>query len=89
MSQKLDKEHLNEIQELKQKFTNLSTEIGNITIEREMIKAQLSSITARREELMNQFETMRKQEAELFDKLTDRYGEGSIDIEQGVFIPSN
>ena len=86
MSQKLDKEHLEEIKELRQKFNNISVEIGNITIEREMLKAQLSSVTSRRESLMSQFETLRTQESELFQKLTDRYGDGQIDIENGVFI---
>lgn len=88
MSQKLDKEHLEEITALRQKFNNISIEIGNITIEREMLKAQLSSITTRRESLMNQFETLREQESELFKKLTERYGDGQIDIENGLFTPN-
>tara|TARA_Y100000389_G_C17416732_1_gene494199 strand:- start:462 stop:731 length:270 start_codon:yes stop_codon:yes gene_type:complete len=88
MSQKLDKEHLEEIQELRQKFNATSIELGNLTIEREMLKAQLSSITTRRETLMSQFETLRTQESELFQKLTDRYGDGEIDIEQGIFKPN-
>ena len=88
MSQKLDKEHLEEIQELRQKFNATSIELGNLTIEREMLKAQLSSIITRRETLMSQFETLRTQESELFQKLTDRYGDGEIDIEQGIFKPN-
>ena len=88
MSQKLDKEHLEEIKELRQKFNNISVEIGNITIEREMIKAQLSSMTQRRETLLSQFEQLRTEESKLFEKLTERYGDGQIDIENGIFTPT-
>jgi len=88
MSQKLDKEHVEQIRELRQKFNTTSIELGNLTIEREMLKAQLSSITTRRDELMSRFEMLRTEESELFQKLTDRYGDGQIDIEQGLFIPN-
>jgi len=88
MSQKLDKEHVEQIRELRQKFNTTSIELGNLTIEREMLKAQLSSITSRRDELMSRFEMLRNDESELFQKLTDRYGDGQIDIEQGLFIPN-
>ena len=89
MSQKLDKEHVEQIRELRQKFNTTSIELGNLTIEREMLKAQLSSITSRRDELMSRFEMLRNDESELFQKLTDRYGDGQIDIEQGLFIPNS
>ena len=88
MSQKLDKEHVEQIRELRQKFNTTSIELGNLTIEREMLKAQLSSITTRRDELMSRFEMLRNDESELFQKLTERYGDGQIDIEQGLFIPN-
>lgn len=88
MSQKLDKEHVEQIRELRQKFNTTSIELGNLTIEREMLKAQLSSITSRRDELMSRFEMLRTDESELFQKLTERYGDGQIDIEQGLFIPN-
>jgi|DEB0MinimDraft_10_1074344.scaffolds.fasta_scaffold358886_2 uncharacterized coiled-coil DUF342 family protein len=88
MSQKLDKEHVEQIRELRQKFNTTSIELGNLTIEREMLKAQLSSITSRRDELMSRFEMLRNDESELFQKLTERYGDGQIDIEQGLFIPN-
>ena len=89
MSQKLDKEHVEQIRELRQKFNTTSIELGNLTIEREMLKAQLSSITSRRDELMSRFEMLRTDESELFQKLTERYGDGQIDIEQGLFIPNS
>jgi len=88
MTKKLDKEHLDAIQDLQQQFAKNASWIGNVSIERELISRQLEQVESQYDELMNQFDQLRSKETELLDKLKERYGEGQIDIVAGTFTPT-
>ena len=88
MTRKLDKEHLDAIQSLSERFTQNASWLGNVSIEQALIKRQAEQLDAQHEELMRQFDEMREQESELLEKLKERYGDGEINIANGTFTPS-
>ena len=88
MTRKLDKEHLDAIQSLRERFTQNASWLGNVSIEQALIKRQAEQLDAQHEELMRQFDEMREQESELLEKLKERYGDGEINIAHGTFTPS-
>lgn len=88
MTRKLDKEHLDEIQELRDSFAQNSQLLGNLYIEEFSLQQQLRQIDAQREEQMKRFVDLRKQEEELLEKMRNRYGDGQINIGQGTFTPT-
>ena len=88
MTRKLDKEHLDAIQSLRERFTQNASWLGNVYIEQALIKRQAEQLDAQHEELMRQFDEMREQESELLEKLKERYGDGEINIANGTFTPS-
>ena len=85
MTRKLDKEHLDEIQALRDAFSANSQTLGNLYIEEFSLQQQLQQLTEQRTKFMKQFVDLRKQEEELLEKMRDRYGDGQINIAQGTF----
>jgi gas vesicle protein len=88
MTRKLDKEHLESIQDLRERFAQNASWLGNVSIERALIKRQAEQLDAQHEELMRQFDEMREQESEVLEKLKERYGDGEININAGTFTPT-
>ena len=89
MSRKLDKEHLEEIQTLRNEFAKNASSLGSIAIDLHMLNRQLEIVTEQQNKYLNQFESLREQEQELLDKMRERYGEGQINLAEGTFIPES
>ena len=85
MTRKLDKEHLQSIQELQKKFAEIVSIVGNISIEKQFAKQRVEQLEIQEAEALRRFESLRSDEQELLQKLKDRYGEGEINIADGTF----
>lgn len=83
---KLEKQHVEEITQLRTKFSENSTEIALATKEIYAMEQRVEQIDAYRTQLLQQFQTLQSQESDLVNKLKEHYGEGQIDLEKGVFI---
>ena len=89
MTKKLDKEHLEEIQQLREEFAKNSNTLGNIAIELHLLNSQTELVTIEQNKCLEQFETLRNQESVLLEKMRERYGEGQINIVDGTFTLSS
>ena len=87
MTRKLDKEHLDEITKLRTDYSNNALELGNLAIELALQEQRIEMLKNEQTRCVNAFYDLRKQESELLEKMRDRYGEGEINIEQGLFTP--
>ena len=88
MTKKLDKEHVEQIRDLQEKFNTNARYLGSITIEQEMVNAQQRVLEDNKTALLDEFKQLREQETELLEKLKERYGDGQIDITTGTFTPN-
>ena len=88
MTRKLDKEHLDEIMELRDAFAKNSQTLGNIFLEEYSLKQRFDMLDAERTKYVQQFSDLQKQEQELLEKMRERYGDGEINIAQGTFTPT-
>jgi TolA-binding protein len=88
MIKKLDKEHLDAIQDLQNRFTQNASWLGSVAIDLKMIERQQFQLEAQQDELMNQFDKLRDEEQQLVATLKERYGDGEINIAQGTFTPT-
>ena len=87
-TKKLDKEHVESIQELRSKFGQNASTLGSLLIEEHALNSQLKQIETIKQEQLNLFDTLRAEEAELMNTLKERYGEGEINIQDGTFTPA-
>lgn len=89
MTRKLDKEHLEEIQALRESFARNANILGNIAIEMYATRKQLEQLETEQTTYMQDFERLQQQESELIQTMRDRYGEGQINIADGTFTPDS
>ncbi len=87
MTRKLDKEHLDSIQELRTGFSEIASYIGNVSIEKQLLKRQLEQLAEQETQLLARFDKLRNDESSLLEKLKERYGDGEINIAAGTFTP--
>ena len=78
---KLTVEEIEKLQEIQQKNAAVSTELGNL----EITKLQ---IDARREDIIKYFNELKQEEQTFGKELSEKYGNGTIDLEKGEFIPN-
>lgn len=83
MSEKkvLIKEEIDELKDLQDTFRNL-TEVSGV------LEMQYLNIQLKKEELKSNLKNLQQKEIELAKKLEDKYGQGSISLETGEFLPS-
>jgi hypothetical protein len=80
-NQKLTQEELQKFQEVQQKNAALVQELGQIGL------AQLN-LDKRQDNAEKYLDQLREEETAFVKELEDKYGQGSIDLEKGEFIPA-
>ena len=88
-SVKIDESDLNEINELKNTFGMLTSQMGQVEIEIFLVNKHLEELKVERERILQQYLDTEKSEGELVDKLNKKYGEGYIDTTTNTFIPES
>ena len=78
---KLTVEEIEKLQEIQQKNAAVATELGNL----EITKLQ---VEARKAEVVEFFNKLKEEEQAFGKELSEKYGNGSIDLEAGEFIPA-
>ena len=80
-NKKLTSEEIEKLQEIQQKNAAVATELGNL----EITKLQLE---ARKGDVIKFYNDLKEEEQTFGKELSDKYGNGSIDLEKGEFIPT-
>jgi hypothetical protein len=89
MTRKLDKEHLDELQSLRDQFNKICGILGSIAIERFAIERQLENLKTEHDRYIQQYGELQQSEEQIIEKLRAHYGEGQIDLAQGTFTADN
>ena len=85
---KITAAEFSEIKMLQGKFAELHGRFGNLGIEKMELDNAVSEFVERERKLKEEWATLKKLDVELRDKLVAIYGEGSLNMENGTFIPS-
>tara|TARA_Y100000361_G_C11159008_1_gene345954 strand:+ start:3522 stop:3776 length:255 start_codon:yes stop_codon:yes gene_type:complete len=78
---KLTEEEVSELKELKQEFQQLTNVVGNLEI-------QIMDYQLKKEQMKVSLNSLQQKEFILAKKLNEKYGEGSISLETGEFLPN-
>jgi predicted transcriptional regulator len=89
MTKKLDKEHLEALQQLRNLFAENANNLGAISLEQIAINRRLEFLNAEQDKLYSEFEELRNQEQNLLEKMRERYGDGQINLEDGTFTQTS
>lgn len=88
MTKKLDKEHVEAIQSLQDRFTQNAGMLGRLTLELKMLQQQQQTLQENEQQLFAEFSALREEESQLIENLKARYGDGQINITEGTFTPA-
>jgi hypothetical protein len=80
--QVLTQEEIQKVTNLRQQFNELVNVIGNIEV-------QIMDLQLKKENLKSSFQQLQEQELTVAKELEEKYGQGTISIETGEFLPSN
>jgi len=80
--QVLTQEEIQKLTELKSQFNELVNVVGNVEI-------QIMDLQLKKEQLKSSLQSLQQQEISIAKELEDKYGQGSISLETGEFLPSN
>ena len=77
----LTEEEITELKDLQNTFKNL-TEVSGV------VEMQHYNIQIKKEQLKLNLQSLQEKEVNLAKKLEDKYGQGSISLETGEFLPN-
>jgi hypothetical protein len=83
---KFTEQEILEINELKKNVSEVFYQLGQLNLER---KKRLEELDLIESDLHNKYFALTQEEQSLFQKLNEKYGDGSYDLNTGLFTPSN
>jgi|TARA_R100000081_G_C4644043_1_gene79277 phosphopantetheine adenylyltransferase len=86
---KLEKTDLDALMQIRQQYQDNNMQLGIVASDEYMVNQQLKQINDVKENCFKVLDDLRKQETDLVKSLEDKYGEGQINLEEGVFIPNS
>jgi hypothetical protein len=84
---KFSEDEIKEISELQKTYVEVQSQFGQIAIAKLNLQTQANELNKVENEYREKFVETQNTEKELVDKLTEKYGEGSLDPTTGVFTP--
>jgi hypothetical protein len=88
MEKKLTEEQLTELKELNLSYTKLLTNLGEVVLVLSDLNSQVKNVEKEKEGLFSDFKTIKEKSDALYNKLSEEYGSGKIDLETGVIHPA-
>ena len=76
----LTQEEIDKIKKLKDQFEDLTINAGNIEI-------QIMNLQFQKDQIKSNFQQLQQQEKVIAQELEEKYGDGTISLESGEFLP--
>ena len=80
--QSFSQQELDEIKKLRNNLNELTFQLGQLSIQKVKLKEQ-------EKKLINELNLLEEKETSIANKITNKYGKGSIDLETGTFTPTS
>ena len=77
-----------ELNKLKEEIQKNTFELGVLYLEKMELDAVIKSFSDKESELRNRVGEFKQKESELMNRILQKYGEGNLDIKNGIFTPS-
>ena len=85
---KFTEKELQSLQDLSDKSNGITNRFGQLAIAKINLEKQSESVEEEEFKLHEELESLKKEEQETLQKITEKYGPGSLDPQTGVFTPS-
>ena len=86
---KLEKTEIEEIKNIQTKYLQIQQGIGQIRVSLIKLEQQKELLIGAENDLNSQFVDAQKNEQEFVKSLSDKYGNGTLDLDNELFIPNS
>jgi hypothetical protein len=84
---KMTDAELTEVRKLQEQYQQKLAQFGLLYVDKMQVEEAVKGVVERENKLQEEWAALKKAENLLIDKFLKSYGEGSLDIQKGVFIP--
>ena len=85
---KFVEDEMNTIKGLQQTYATVQNTLGQLSVSRIRLEQEVSNLDDAENKLRSDFENTQKREREFVESINKKYGDGSLDINTGVFTPT-
>ena len=85
---KFTEDELTSLKQLQEDYTTKQEQLGQISVQRILLNQQIDSLQQRQEQLEKEYVEVQQREQGLVKTLNDKYGQGQLDPNTGVFTPT-
>ena len=85
---KFKDEELKELTDLRQGYVDTQNALGRLSVQKVLAEQQYDALTKAEDELKQNYLSLTTKEQELVQKYNEQYGVGTVNIDNGEFIPA-
>ena len=85
---KFTKEEMNTISEIQEKYLEIQQKLGQVSLSKLKLEQQAEAIDKMEKELLENFKKTQNEEKDFVDNVTKKYGDGTLNPENGIFTPN-
>ena len=85
---KITQEEIKSTVDLQTEFQKSIVEFGNLYVEKMQVESMIKVITDKETALQEEWKKLQTKENELLQSFYKKYGNGSLDLKQGLFTPT-
>ena len=88
-TKKLEKTDIDLMTDIRMQYQDNNLKLGMIASDEYLINQQLKQVENAKSECFEKLNTLRADEQKIIKDLEDKYGEGQINLDEGIFIPNS
>ena len=85
---KFTDEEMDSLRDLQTSYTEKQAELGQLSVQRILLNQQLDALDERQTFLENEYKKIQQRETDFVKTLNNKYGQGQLDPDTGVFTPN-
>ena len=85
---KFTEDEMKTLRGLQDSYTEKQSELGQLSVQRILLNQQLDALDERQTFLENEYKKIQQRETDFVKTLNNKYGQGQLDPDTGVFTPN-
>lgn len=85
---KFTEDEMTSLKQLQEDYTTKQEQLGQISVQRILLNQQIDSLEQKQQELEKEYVEVQQREQGLVKTLNEKYGQGQLDPNTGVFTPT-
>ena len=85
---KFTKEEMETISKIQETYLEIQQKLGQVSLSKLKLEQQVEAIDKVEKELLENFKQTQKEEKDFVDGITEKYGDGTLNPESGIFTPN-